>query len=500
MQVPHESPNSLLNAWFLTHLGTHQPDCSSISNDLLKKAIYTKWEDPDGLIRIPYTFSLTPYLSELFTILSDIPNLIPKSFGNEYEGLKESVRYALNQWSIASKGKIEFEEIKNPSPTMRGIIFNVADMADENVLGIAQTRFDNNGHLAKVLIYFADLKEKWNPNSAFWRNYIAKYGVDAAAAKFTDLFNTIPHEIGHALGFDHLHDFPEFVSKIKTIPDGIFCSVMPYPFLIENHVNSCQTECAPSLAVVPGQLDERMLDLSYHKNEVKFSYDLQDQYVTNSINAMLFSSSISGTHNYLTSFLENLSYNPSTPIFKPLNANLLSDSLTLAAFLWLDFPGSTTTAFTLNALAKYIPAPVAGRYSNWLQAVILADTLINLTFAYQQGQKFVPLLGTTFATLMGSFTGMFVGHHLGKYAAHLVNLIPQSIYHYYHPPVFNHDVSEQKTKAEQEEHQTDSYFSKIKSSLYYRWHTLFAKPTLAKAENLNQSDYSLADVVISKNL
>ncbi len=78
----------------------------------------------------------------------------------------------------------------------------------------------------------------------------------------------IAHEVLHALGFNHLHEYPALKEKLLEIPEGLFCSIMPYPEKIKTNINTCKTNCNMSFwgnkidipfAILPGPLDIRLI-------------------------------------------------------------------------------------------------------------------------------------------------------------------------------------------------------------------------------------------------
>ncbi|MBA3662422.1 MAG: hypothetical protein H0W64_11880 [Gammaproteobacteria bacterium] len=407
--------------WYLRNLHAHQPDCSSIPDYLLEKAIYARWESKKGAVKIPYSFSMLPYLAEMPFLLRWIRALKPKFFGPDLQELKDHIHYALAAWAKKSQGHIEFVEVKHPLPYSKGIFFNLAKMSNHNALGYTLVRFDNNGELKQAYVFFSDFKYLWDSKNPFWTEMERIEGLKPTTELLSTVAATPSHEIGHTLGFDHLHEVPRYIEKISNIPDGVYCSVMPYSELVETPVNSCQINCLPNQASPLGPLDERLLDLNYVQKKGNFYPIDNKQYLFNGFNALLFSGSVSYLNQFTTAFFSNLQSKPGIMLLPLQVGPVVGDGLILAALMALPFPRSLATVYTLSAVAEYA-APLLGKDCPVLiNKLFLAHHIFNVWCAYQQGQKCWPLMGASFAACVGSFGGMLAGDWSGKKLASAVN-------------------------------------------------------------------------------
>lgn len=405
----------------------HQPDCSAISDAQLQKTIYSHWPIENGKTKIPYSVSTTPFwLSASPLVLYNyfvlgepiIKNMIsPIHLDEKAENqLRNSLKISLNQWQSISNGTIEFVEATDIYPWSRGIYAFVVNPDSMGNVASAFTlrKIDNNGEIKQAFIFFPNNQLLWGMENELM----------------------LPHELGHALGFEHLHLYPDIRKQIENTPDGVFCSVMPYPAAVSTNVSSCHPEyiddCLPPYLTSPGSLDERMIKIAYQNESMNTTLTKRKigDYILNASDAFISSMAIAGAHKACSSMLSHLAVRPHKPLIPEKASHFIVDASLLAAVIYLEFPIWSIATYTISTATKYLPETILDKSPKAIKFILTSNYsvwLINLSSTYFQGQKIIPLAATSIVSMCGSFTGTIIGYGIGRGSAWLINRIPQAI-------------------------------------------------------------------------
>lgn len=408
----------------------HHPDCSSVSDAQLQKTIFARWPIEEGVAKIRYSLSTSPFwlaafprvLYNFFILHEPIINtksiLSPVHLDEKAQNqLRNSLKFSLNQWAAVSDGTIEIVEATTVYPWSRGIYFFVVnpDAIGNGVTAFTLRSLDNNGEIKQAFVFLPNNKIFWNEENKL----------------------LLPHEEGHIFGGEHFHLYPDIQRELENTPDGVFCSVMPYPGAISTNTSACHIEypgdCQPPYADSPGPLDKEWIRLAYKANriaDIDPSGRRVGDYILNALGAFFSSAAISGLHKAMISLLSNLAIHPNKPLIPEKVAKFIVDTGLLAAVIYLEFPIGTIAIYAACNITKYLPNSILDRLPTGVKFIFTSNYgvwMLNFSSACLQGQKIFPWVGATLLSACGSLIGTAMGYALGKGSAWLINLIPQTI-------------------------------------------------------------------------
>lgn len=329
------------------------PDCSSITDDELTRAIESRWPITHGVSVIPYSIEENkPYWLKIF--LGDWNFFTPETLSDELRLIvSQKLRATFDKWTVASNHTLIFEERKISYTTKIPYVFDVfsdngisiylggtVDYFSQSTNGMAGAfttyRHDNNGYIKNAFIFFPnDLNTIWKQDGH------AEWAQSAWS-----------HEIGHALGFEHLHEYEEILNKLMKNHYGEYCSVMPYPNKIGHFQNSY-----PEYAVYPATLDARLVQLAQSRGVNDFAYHSNkiSSYGVNLILIAIFSATISSIYYFNLKFLNSLKKNEHQQLIPKKLAALITDASIVSLLLFAEIELFYPLLFLGTALTKYTP-------------------------------------------------------------------------------------------------------------------------------------------------
>jgi hypothetical protein len=205
------------------------PHCPSIPSQDWSQLVLGKWPSA----KISYSFSLPNTALQAFRskhrltaqgLLEKLP-----------EDLINSMRHHFHKWQMASQGAFEFEEVEALSPEHNGISVSFC------------SQLPSRGQEAYTE-YVHEAGELWHSHICL-PTYLTNNHLP-----FHEYIKS--HEIGHALGLDHLHNSASLKQALKDTAQGQACSVMPYKDEITSKLSSLPELSHP---IEPGPLDKQML-------------------------------------------------------------------------------------------------------------------------------------------------------------------------------------------------------------------------------------------------
>ncbi len=401
----------------------HNPDCSAITDSQLQQAIASRWPVVDGVAQIPFGFSNKPLWSSVFNLMH--ATFLPEQIqANLAEMMQTTLRFALKIIEQASQGKIEFIEDKNTHIFSRGIFFYLGGdekkFFAQNMNAYAHLKIDNNGYIQQAYIFMPSDVKYWDHNANILFMYIWI------------------HEIMHALGFDHLHEFPDMRSILQNTQDGLYCSVLPYANKISTAISQCTTHCNPPYTVYPGSLDKRLLQLAYtHGVLATDDFEINLNYFQNCVDIAIFSIFSAALYKNIFMFFTHLTDADNQPILTSKMAALLADLTFATAIYFLETPLWLMQLFAITAAIKYLPG--LDRLPKHAKTALenLSLPALNLGVAFTQGQQPIPLALSS----LGSLDSTWLGGKLHCRATLFATLaqVPRFI----RPPTIMTDIAEE---------------------------------------------------------
>ncbi len=161
------------------------------------------------------------------------------------------IQIALNKWSKASKNNLLFKQVDKLEHNYIGITFT-APQPHTTMPRSAAFTYDNNGKIYSSFIMLQD--------DFFHNPHIPGF--------LNSKKQTIVHEIGHALGIQHPHEYPKLLSAISTAKNPAYCSVVDYDIYVDPNFQNCVThakgiesyKCSFEIDNTPGALDIKILE------------------------------------------------------------------------------------------------------------------------------------------------------------------------------------------------------------------------------------------------
>jgi hypothetical protein len=382
----------------------HHPNCSSITADELAETIDGVWPSSDGKAKINFIFSYPA-----FNWLYDPDNSL---FRKRYLGsslntiFQNLVRQTLSVIEEKNNGILSFNEVgssfvTNYNPFAKGIYYvqaaTEAQFAEEDEGAFTVLRFDNNGYLKKAIIYMpSDLDLYQNISLTSPPDWI---------------LYAISHETYHALGGQHLQNYPDILEKLQNMTDGVFCSVMDYPTIVGTNISNCQQNCTPPFAVYPGPLDVELMQLAYQQGRYDRSFDKIYYYGINALELSIFLFFITIAYSYTDDCLNGIVFRKKRLLNKQIVQALLDLTL-LVTLIEMELPLAMLIFYGLS------------RFHLCLQAIVG-------TFA--EGTLPGPFFLTLALTLVFVSGGIFTGYGLSYLSLLLINRMIKNITNKYFP-------------------------------------------------------------------
>ncbi len=409
-------------------LDRHHPDCSDVTDAELSNAILSHWPIKEGVSTIPYSLSETPFWASLVFPMSVSSYLPEKVTLDTKKLMKERIRFGFDKWTNASNGTLQFVEDNNINPYSPGIFFYVGgseqhfkETSDNTKGAFTVRRLGFDGKFIQSYIFFPNDQWFWNTSQ-----------IEDNDPAWT--INTPEHEQGHALGFNHLHEYADIQSKLQNTPDGVYCSVMPYPDLISTYNSMCQTHCEPNYAVYPAALDSRMIQLTHHLSINYFAKEMIISYGINFVDAFFIPIFIIGSYNITASFVSNLTPYRNKNIIPEKIAYFIADSGLTSGLIYLNFPMWVPGLYVATSLTKFIPEKYYDKMPTPAKKLLISHYNFYTLFtsiAYIQNYSFFAILLTAGLSSGAIRLGVWLtnGSHniIGKKLAAICNKIPQAI-------------------------------------------------------------------------
>jgi hypothetical protein len=395
----------------------HHPNCSSVNDTELAQTVIGVWPGKNLPIKINFVFSVPFDLGYYY-------DTSRYHFRNVDAATKQlfqaQVRYVLNFTQAINDGILSFNEVSrsfkaNFSPFFRGIFFaqtaTLNSFEEDGKAGFAVRKYDNNGYLKQGLVSLPTDFDLLNGTRSNYGTYWIYYAIT--------------HETYHALGADHLHEFPDILAKLRDTPDGVFCSVLPYPNLVATNISSCHDLCNPGSAVFPGELDLRSMWLAYVLGEYNFDIDKSFDYVRNGVFYLVFYLIVCSIYGGAEGFFSKLALKPEKYLFprKFLEA-ILSIGL-LVFFIEMDAPDYLSISFALFTTLKFIPLLQKTRFfqdGSWSKRLL--DCHYHLYVLAICSSIFEGVLPWPLCfTLALSFNGVFIGGVLAEISGKVLGVV-----------------------------------------------------------------------------
>lgn len=226
--------------------------CGSLTDEELSQVTNYLWPSNGIITSIYYTFDqnvIPSFMEDFFN--KTFPNT---SFFKTSVMVKNAINLVLDKWVNACDRKVEFKYIETPVKGFSGIIFQ-------------SCQFDKRFKVAGASNGFFDKGQNVRGKPRSLLNVICI--PETIGMHDIHLFS---HEIGHALGLMHFHDVYRLKNHLISTHQGLGCSVMPYPNLVqaEKMSNVCNTNeiCADEgYAIFPGPLDALACSSIYDLNK-----------------------------------------------------------------------------------------------------------------------------------------------------------------------------------------------------------------------------------------
>jgi hypothetical protein len=400
--------------------GTHNPDCSSITDAELAQTIDGLWPNSNGQANINYVFSLPAFywfgspdasLFHLRNVDADVAALF-----------QETVRGVIAQIMQRNNGIFTFKEISRSfntdyNPYFRGIFYvqaaSVAQFAEIDAGAFTVLRYDNNGYIKQGMIYLPTDLEIYNDTNNIYQPDWIEYAIS--------------HESEHAFACEHLQDYPDILAKLQNIVDGVFCAVMDYPSIIGTNISNCMQNCTPAFAIYPASLDVRTIRQAYIQNQYNHGYDKTSYYASNAFDFFLFFSLIASVYAvvaelaYFAAQRGKISFIDRKSIYTILNFTLTG------LFIAMDAPVEIPISLGLSMGLQIIPEKILNKsiyfrdgscgkiFLNTKFPLYVAATVSSASEGHLPLPLFLNFLSNNAGMLFGSVIGILLEIFLKKF-------------------------------------------------------------------------------------
>ena len=392
---------------------THNPNCSAITDDELAGTVHGVWPSSNGNATINYIFSLPAYW---WLYANPFEYHLRNLDAQTVDVFTAAVRYVVSKIQSSNDGILTFKEIARSfktdySPFFRGIYYaqtaSEAQFTDDDSGAFTYIQFDNNGYIKRALVHLPTDYNIYNDSQNIYQ-------------PFWDLY-AICHESYHALGGEHLQDFPEILAQLQTTVDGVFCSVMDYPSIVGTDTSNCYQNCTPQFAALPGPLDIRSVQLAYLQGKYDLGFDKGSYYFFNALELCLFFAFISTAYALVYNALTALLARENKYFSKNTIKNYVELTLNIALvglLAEMETPDVVTILFSLSTGLKLIPdsllTKIRGcgpgtrlqRVSRWKYPLFV----LGFTASFSEGKVLLAI----FLMLGMSLSTIFLGNLLGK--------------------------------------------------------------------------------------
>lgn len=311
--------------------------------------------------------------------------------------LENTYRDGFKKWSAASQGKLVFSEVTRSYPFHpRLISIHTVGSAEEN-----QRKLSAMASTIPILSF----------DGAIIRCSIL---MPNATSPLLPLLPTILHELGHCWGLPHLHQFPDLLKKLRGIPSGQNCSVMPYP----RYISGSKLPHLLDLADV-GPLDKRFINIAYERDlfhRYWADQSMEDYLFQEGLQQSAASFSVAFIYEALFIFLCQFHFK-NKPLFTENAANLILDGTFLGLLLILNFPLSLTGTFFLATACKfwflYLEQEKTQEKPHQWKLLRSANILFfNLLLTYEQDPRIKPFILDSSYRILGHLAGSYLPHFI----------------------------------------------------------------------------------------
>ena len=154
----------------------------------------------------------------------------------------------LSSWEDVCAHRIQFKQEDTLDVLSPGITFMRCDNLTRSE-GFALLSWDFKGYIHNTIVCLPSLHTARSP------------------LEWEIVLNTVGHEIGHAIGIGtHPHEIQSIAKNIRTIPEGLSCSIMTYVTPILSKTTFCRSKpnCGEyGIPIGPGPLDREICQRIY---------------------------------------------------------------------------------------------------------------------------------------------------------------------------------------------------------------------------------------------